>query len=93
MADDVDTGHRTDVYGSDFTVFVSRTAYPAEPTRENILYSLRDSVRQRHEPVFDVKFLHVSGGWPRLRYGIQCEYFCKTLASTTMAGFSMSALL
>lgn len=69
MADDVDTGHRTDVYGSDSTVFVSRTAYPAEPTRENILYSLRDSVRQRHKPVFDMKFLHVSEGRPRFEAG------------------------
>lgn len=37
------------------------TTDPVDPSHKN----LRDSVRQRHATVFDVKILHVSGGRPR----------------------------
>lgn len=104
-ADDVYIGHSTYTYGSDSSVFVSRmySTYNKSCCHENIVVfpqrfckaETRDRLWRENPICAQIWswFLPAQCECSRKRYCLQCEDFYKTLASTAMAGFSMSALL
>lgn len=88
------TSNSTDTYGSYSSVSVSRTYIKILWTTNEKVKTAASSQRfckaeTRHSLWCQKSSVSVH----RKRYSLQWEDFTKTLASTTMAGFSMSALL
>lgn len=107
-ADVAFASHRTDTYGSYFSVCEQnkqKSCWPLTKKLKTVVTpppqwfckaETRDSLWCEN-PMFVWRTAQISTSlkWKvhREHYSLHCEDFCKTLASTTMAGFSMSALL